>query len=413
MLLFLALTAPLVHALAAEAPPPSAIPGNAPVLYADDANVAVTRVAADSGQPVWELLPVRITEKLTGGLPRAVGEKQPPSCAAVPTANASVRDAVMRAEGAVSYQKWAQATADLAMAASALACLNEPAEASLASRLMFLQGITLAATGKTDEATAKFVHATFFQPSLAWDDTFSPDFRPAYDKAIADAPKRLTGNVVLGPGVAGATTLWVDGRMATVTGDVLALPTGLHLVQILQPACATVMVSVSASHPVALLVPLQTPDKLVAAAGDVAQHPLLNAIIEQSFPGKAVYVWTGSRTWRVTPSAGSGSEGAAFPGAAARWEQFPVARSVSEAGRKKVGGALRVAGAVAAGIGAVSIGTGLVVWATNESPGGVETDAEWARRTGTAGGGSALFTSGLVSVGLGAVAIGLSFPLGG
>lgn len=371
---------------------------NDPVLYADDANDAVHRVAADAARSVWELQPVRITEKLTGGLPRAVGANQPAPCASVPTTNASVRESVMRAEGRVSYQQWPQAADELGAARSALGCLSEPAEASLAARLFFLQGISLVATGKTDAAVAAFTNAAFFQPALVWDESFAPEFRGAFDQAAAALPKLPKGNVVVGPGVEGATALWIDGRMAQLTGAVIELPTGFHLVQILQPTVSTLPVAVSAEHPVALLVPLQTPDKLVGLAGDASRQPLLDAIIDQSLPGSdTVYVWTGSRTWRVTHT----------------WEELPVAASVSSAGKKRTSATLRTAGIVAAGIGAASLASGFAVWDANRAAEGEETIDEWATRTQSAGVGSGLFTSGLVSLGLGAVAVGISIPLGG
>lgn len=376
---------------------PLALAGD-PVLYADNADEAVHRAGADASRSVWELTPVRITEKLTGGLPRAVGHAQPAPCAAVPATNASVREAVMRAEGRVSYQQWTQVADELGAASSALTCLSEPAEASLAARLFFLQGIAAVATGKNDAAVAAFTNAMFFQTSLVWDESFPPDFRGPYDQAAAAVSKLPMGTVVVGPGVEGATTLWIDGRLVQLTGTTLSLPAGFHLVQILQPTVATLPVRVSAENPVALLVPLQTPDKLVGLAGDTSRQPLLDAIIDQTLSdAKTVYVWTGSRTWKVAET----------------WEELPVAKSVSDAGKKKVGGTLRTAGIVAAGIGAASLAAGFVMWDGNNAADGVETAEDYAARTQAAGAGSALFSSGLVSMGVGALAVGISIPLGG
>ena len=369
-----------------------------PVLYADDPNQAVHRVAADAAKPVWELQPVRLSENLTGGLPRAVGADQPAPCGAVPTMNAGVREAVMRAEGRVSYQQWGEASAELTAAHNALACLSEPAEASLASRLFFLRGIANTATGKTDAAVGDFANAMFFQPGLTWDAAFPPDFRGPFDMAAGSVPKLPVGTLVLGPGVEGATTLWIDGRLAQVSGSTLSLPVGFHVVQILQPSVSTVLVHVTTEHPVALFVPLQIQDKLVSGAGDPARQPLFDAIIDQSFAqNQAVYVWTGSRTWRVSD----------------KWEELPIATSISAAGKKRTAGTIRTAGIVAAGIGAATVATGFALWDANHASDGAETSEEWTTRTSAAGAGSALFTSGLVSLGVGALAIGISIPLGG
>ncbi len=404
----------------ARALPPGPTPQTTPqipLLYAGDPAEAVTRAGSDANVPVWDLHPARIGETMSGGLLRALGANQPPPCSSVPTTNTAVRDAVMHAEGDVSYQRWSQALTELTTASNALNCLSEPSEASLASRLKFLTGIALTATGQPNDAVSEFQQAIYFQPSLAWDGGVSPDFRAPFDAASAAAraivpataapsnlPRTPMGQVLLGPGVSTATTLWVDGRLATVSGAALSLPAGTHLVQILQPTVATVAVHVDPLHPVALLVPLQTPDALVDHVEIPGNQLVLGAIADQAFPeAQDVYLWAGDRTWHAEQSEGQRRS----------WHEVPQSNAFLEARKKRVAGGVRLAGAVLAGTGAASAGVGVLVWSATHDATGPESDAEYRTRTAAAGGGSALFTSGLVTVGLGVVAFGLSFPLGG
>lgn len=213
---------PAAAAEPAAEPPPT-------LVYGGDAARVVPAAAAAMGRSPWELRAVRPGELAVGAPPRLAGVA-PPACPA-PTTNAGLRSAVSLAEGLVSYQRWDEAARATAAFPATLACLGEPAEASLGGRAWMLAGVVAAMRGQAASATAAFGNALSWQPELRWEDEFAPPAREAF---LAAQKARGAGTSLrLGPGVGPGALLWIDGRKAEPRDGVVPLAVGEHLVQLL------------------------------------------------------------------------------------------------------------------------------------------------------------------------------------
>lgn len=262
------------------------------------------------------------------------GAGQPAPCTGGLTTNGKVRERVTRAEKQIPYQEYAPAREALDAAAADLACLSEPAEASLAARLLLFRGFVARETGDTPAASDSFARALAFQPDLVWDEKLPPDGKPLFDQARARIQESPGAKLLLGPGTGGAPTIWVDGRLAETTG-VLVLSEGRHLVQLLKPTIRTFEVIAQAGRPMALLVPA---DAAALPLEDLARSGALSAIVEgHGGEAQAAWMWTGTRTWKGGDT----------------WTELPVSNAVRREARVRTGRTLVAAGLAGAGIGAV------------------------------------------------------------
>ncbi len=380
----------LVLALLASTDPAHA---GANVVYGDDAEEAVRHVAADTGLPVWDVHPTAAADLASGDAPQAVGAGQVPGCIGSPVTNAQIRDVVAKVETRIAWQD-TTALADLAAADASLACLSEPAEASLGGRLFFLYGIAAGDAGLPDQAQAAFARALTFQPSLAWDTRFSPKLRTPFDAALASTAARAKRQVTLGPGVEGAATLWIDGQLVQVASGRVEVSDGLHLVQVLLPKVSTFPL-VASERAVAIVVPSALSVRAVAEAAEPSRQAVLQPLIEQRFAADdTTYVWTGARTWK----AGS-------------WDALPPSNAMVEERHRAVGQRLLLAGGTTGGAGLVAVASGLALWAANHDANGAETTREYGSRMARTGAGSALVDAGVASLGAGlaCVAIGVAW----
>lgn len=126
------------------------------VLHAGAADTAAHHGAADAGIPVWDTRPVDVRELLPGDGVTLVGAGRGAACDGEALTNASLRDSVARAEKLVSVPGIGRARAELTNAAARLACLSEPAEASLLARMFVLQAHVLVLHGDQAGAAAAF-----------------------------------------------------------------------------------------------------------------------------------------------------------------------------------------------------------------------------------------------------------------
>lgn len=365
------------------------------VLYAGDPATAVQRVATDTQKPVWDMAPFRLSERINGDSPRGLGANQPAPCHGPAATNAQLRDLIGKIEGRMTYEEWDQAKADLELAAQSIACLSEPAEPDLGARVYFLTGITATATADPAAANEAYLQAFAFQPALVWDETYTPDWRAQFESALTEHNRRSSASLLLGPGMQGQQSLWVDGKMVTVSGDRLTLPEGAHLVQSLEPTVRTVPVRVYTDRIVALAVPSKVADTLVERATDPTAQPLLDALIDHVFGEQSVYLWTGSETVR----GGAG------------WEALPKKFDPGAESRHDLGGKLITAGAVAAGTGAVLTGAGLALFLPNKSPEPGELGEAYTKRVQTAARGAGLATGGFVALAVGVTTLGIGVPI--
>jgi hypothetical protein len=358
-----------------------------PVLVTGDPDVAIERVSADSGRPVWQLVPARVAD-LGGSAPIVVGQPAP-ACAAGER-NAELQAPVGAIEGRIAYGKFGEAAADLDPLIARFACLSEPAEASLGARLLYLRGIAAMGLGDEPAARAAWTRALAFQPSLAWDDRQSPDWKPTFDDTVAAASKAPSGELLLGPGL--DAPVWLDGH--AVAGPSVHAAQGQHLVQVLRPVTVTLPVTLAAVRTVVLAPDAVDDHALIALA--TANDPVLTALADTAFPGAgAIYVWTGSDTLQAS---GAG------------WDPLPPSSSANLASRHALGRRMLGGGLAALALGAGSFVAGAAVDGTESAPiGTAAADAEGNARSRA----QALRIGGLASAGVGVVMIGISLPLAG
>ncbi len=377
-----------------------------PVIHAGDAESAVGRVAADSHTAVWELHPVAAKELWTGDQHRVIGAGQPPGCAGAVATNAAVRDVVGKAEKRLLQQEYGEMRTLLAAAGEQLMCLTEPAEASLATRLFYLDGYAAAQLDDKAGATSAFERAFLFQPGLVWDEKLPPDGKPLFDAAGTDPHGDET--LYVGPGVT-AATLWVDGQLASVGDGRVHLRRGRHLVQVLQPTVTTFTVQLDQGHPVVIAAPGWLADKLLSMASDPPSRPMVQAAIEQALGSEPkVYFFTGTRTIRYT----------------GKWEELAPDNAAARAKSRQLAGVLLASGLTATAIGGAGAGIG---WAgvlsrvnaseAENSAEGTDQFALTQQRTGAleavqpwAWAGTGVAIAGLAATGVGAV---LSVQAGG
>jgi hypothetical protein len=308
------------------------------VLYDSDAPSAIARVSADSGRAQWDLRPVRLADLIQGEKPTVLGANQPRTTCEAPTTNAGARDAVTRAEKHIAYPEWAAAGAALAAAATALPCLGEPLEPSLATRLHFLQGVVAFTENDPQSARSAFAAALTVQPSLTWDERLPPDAKSLLDEARAAHLSLPSLTVAVGPGLDTLPSLWVDGHQQAVIDHALVLLAGEHLVQVLGPTVQTLQVVVSAATPAAIVIP----DALAARPiASLLQDPSLGALLRQQYGTVGVWAWTGERTWRAAP----------------QWEELAISPAIRAVSRQRAGRAL-----VSSGVSLFAVGATGAVW---------------------------------------------------
>jgi hypothetical protein len=369
-----------------------------PVVYADDPAIAVHKVSLDAGVPVWELQPVRPSELVSGDVPQAIGVDQPPSCASIATTTAALRETLTRVEDLVAYQRFPQSRALLGTALASLACLADPAEASVTARVLFLDGIAAEDAGDLAAAAESFRGALAFQPALAWDEAMAPELRVGFDQAVAAAASAPVGTLVVGPGVEGVASLWIDGRLVAPVGNTVPLSVGPHLVQLLAPGTVqTLSVVIRGDSPVALLVPSSLSDRVVTQ-GSPDRRALVTAIVDARFAKPAsFYVWTGARTVR-------------YDGAG--WVELPMSEAEGLAARRRAGHDLVLGGGVTAGVGLAATAAGLGLWLSSDPHGAPDNTREYLQRLKRSVAGATLFDGGLVAVGLGTVTLGVGVGVG-
>ena len=214
------------------------------IIYpGDDASMAVTRVAATTKLDAEAIMPVTLSDITVGEAPVLFGPGQAKACGGVPSTLSALRGAVERVESGVAYMEFEQAKAHLKTAVNALACLKEPVHPETGSRLHYLNGILLHASGNSDGATIAFTQAHHYQPGLTWDDYFPPDSKDLFDAAGSALAEETSLTLAVVPAPAEGA-LWIDGRAVTAPGGVVSLPEGDHLVQVVSSETITVRLSV-------------------------------------------------------------------------------------------------------------------------------------------------------------------------
>lgn len=298
-----------------------------PVIHGGPADRALAGVSADAGVAAAEMTAMKPEELVGEGAVVLVGRGQPPGCDGGAGNNAVVTRRLDEFEARRASGDAEGAAAAWERAAGMLYCLVEPAEPEMVDRFVALR---------------------------------SEGYR---------GPARL----IVGPGVALAGPLWVDGRLAQPVAGMLALTEGEHLVQVLGTTVTTLRVDLRDGTPTALVVPAEVNDTLAARAGDPLTREVIGAMLDGKGLG-AAWVWTGTRTWQR----------------GAEWTLLPSARA--SAGRDQdIGRALLIAGLAGVAFGASSLAGGLAL------AGAPETEAAGL---GLAYAGAAVGGAGLLCAGV-------------
>lgn len=368
----------------------AAEPG-AVVLYVGEAAPAALATIAATGRPGWEVSP-RTLDAGSGGH-RATVEGAAPSTCAAPTNAAAVRDALTKAESEVAYENWDGARLRIGEAVAAMGCLAEPAEASVGARVQFLSGIVRVSGGDAVGAETAFREAIAFQPGLAWDEAFTPDWRPPFDAAsrAANPPAR----VMLGPGLAATSSVWLDGRPMPVTAATFTVPEGPHLLQLIGQTIETLRIVARADAPVLVSIPDQVGPDLITHADEPAVQAWLGLHLASTWPGRAVYVWTGDTLLDATRD----------------FAVVPV--PVVDAPKQDRGRGLFIGGIATGAVGVLGTGLGVAGYLTNAHAVPGESHDDYVGRVTAAGRGAGMATLGLAFVGAGGVALALGLPRGG
>jgi hypothetical protein len=243
-----------------------------------------------------------------------------------------------------------------------MACLIEPLEASLASRIFFLRGFVELETGRQPEAREAFDRAVLFAPELEWDERFPPTGQPLLKEAREALAAATPGVLVLGPGLQQATALWVDGQPAIVEDGHLSIKPGVHLVQMLQPTVVTLPLHIGVDRAVAIVdaqAMAQTP--LASLLGTIE----LQALLEQEFgSGTPIWFYAGENTWRLDSS----------------WSELPKSDAVLHAERAIVGQKLARSGVGVLGVGMVGGAVSWTIIGSNYKADASETRASYETR---------------------------------
>lgn len=265
-----------------------------PLFYSGSPTEAVRRVSDATGIAPWELDP----QSLDSGVKQAVVVGAPATvCTSVVDTAANIRDGVSRAESKISYSEYAEAKQDLLAAASALRCLHEPAEASVASRLYLLLGVAHELLGEKDAANKAFSRALLFSPGLVFDSRLPPPARARFE-AVASTKVPSSTLIISGSSPA---PLWVDGRAAAPEQGRLTLPVGIHLVQLLSPGSHPVELNLSDEATLLLPGALSTEELREPS-------PVWDVLVSAHDPdgGRAFWVsdggaWVGPGAWEALP----------------------------------------------------------------------------------------------------------------
>ena len=276
-----------------------------PVFTLGDVDAAVARVAAATGTHPADLDGRDLAEVLAGQPLQVVGGSLT-SCTGPGTDLATLQTLQVQLQGAVNYVRLDEAAALVTQADSVLACLAEPVDPDLASRVQFLAGVVHHQRARPQDADRAFRRALAFDPDLVWDPRLSPRLgQPRFDavRTAAPAPVRLR----LSPPPT-ALTLRVDGVPVAAGTDALSLAPGPHHLQWEDAAVHTLALVLDQPAAELVLPVLQVDPAWLT--DDAGRTWVADRLAEHLGPDTALYLvaedlWlgqTGSAAWqRVLP----------------------------------------------------------------------------------------------------------------
>lgn len=281
----------------------NAMSSDTPVLHVGDTGQAVAGIAQRAQLNPWELDPIRLSDLVReerGFLTIGIG--QPAQCT---SRKASMRDILERMEDARSHRDRQQpesARSDLQVARDMLGCLNEQAEPSTLAQLYALSGLVEIDLSRPQDASEHLRRALSFDPELKCSNSEPRSTCDTFEQTLRSLQEVPKGSVRVGLGV-DANTVYVNGRRAAVQDELITLPAGRHLVQLVRDFEGSLVVSsreiiVSEGGEVMLANTSEISDTVLRTPDDPRHRELLGALLRTSFPDQPmVYLWTGEQGW--------------------------------------------------------------------------------------------------------------------
>jgi hypothetical protein len=131
----------------------------------------------------------------------------------------------------LKYVEVEEANAKLERLDALLPCLDGVLEREQLARIFFLQGVGLAFDLDEPGAVERFRRALVVHPALEWDESFPPDARTLFEQAFQEAVRTPSGTLNVEPHLGWDVQLWVDGAEIPKAGGSSSLGEGRHLVQ--------------------------------------------------------------------------------------------------------------------------------------------------------------------------------------
>ena len=272
-----------------------------PVLYnGQDENTALIRVTASSKIDIEKLKPLTISDMAGGRLPAVLQGGEAINCSGAPISMPRIRMMVQQAENEIAYFELEKAEARLSTANKGLGCLRDTVDPAIASRLHLLRGITAAGQEDSKMAFESYKRAVIFNPTIAWDDYFSPDFRTEFDNAkksvatLKEIPIRFIPN-------SSNTMIWLNGIPISTKEEITVTP-GEHLVQMdWGNVTSTRIVVEETADSVSLIIPAAVPISAHTwVADEKRREDLGNVFAGMLEPESVVYVHEAGDVYSLT-----------------------------------------------------------------------------------------------------------------
>lgn len=271
------------------------------VLHDGSLPAAIAAVSRDTGVGSERLDGRRPTELVGDGAVATGGDIAVLPCTGTVRSNDTIRRAVGEATEMWLAMDVTAARARLMVGLEHLACFTDPLEPTMAARGAFLLGALLHAEGDEAGAISAFSGALRFSPELEWDTDIPPDAKPLLERARTERMAAPLAVLHLVPGERGGASLRIDGRAPIGDNNAIQLVAGRHLIQIIHPFPATVLVELPPGGEAWIVVPSLVEDTWAAANNTGKDRARLRGLVEAAEPklSRTIYLASESGTHRL------------------------------------------------------------------------------------------------------------------
>ena len=272
------------------------------VYQGESSSFAISRVVLATGADISGLEAIDIGATLTAASPGLAGPGSLNICSSEdkPTL-ATIQGALDHARSDVQFMDYEAASISFEKATTAIACLTEPLDATLAGTLYYLKGISHLGQADKPSAWEAFRQARLLNPQLQWDESFAPEGKPTFIAAVAELEATSSQSLYLIPSP-GEGELMIDGVPIAADTVSVDLRQGEHLVQWTTGTLQTATLKLVAGPDPVLLLSPQIPSDLLSWT----QHadPERQAAVRASLGALAgehgaVYISTPEGIWQT------------------------------------------------------------------------------------------------------------------